>query len=79
MAPKRGAAPHAAHQLDLLAGKVTDAHAAIATAAVTATVAAIARTAAAREVKTQRRADRLAAIEERNKHAASHPVDHPGG
>lgn len=71
---KPGAVPHAGHQLDLLAGKVTAAHAAQQAAAITATAAAIAATETARASKAQRRADRLAAIEERNKHAAAHPV-----
>jgi hypothetical protein len=71
--------PHAGRQLDLLAQKVTDAHAQLAVAAAAAADKAVAATHAARETAAQRRRDRLALIEERNKRAASRPVDHAAG
>lgn len=71
--------PHAGHQAQTRAATVTAAHAAIAASAIAATTAAVARVAAARTTKAQARAERLAAIEARNKNAPGAAVARAGG
>lgn len=71
MAPKRSGPPHAAAKLVQLAGAAGDAHSAITEHQAAAVAAHVAAMQEGRRTKQQRRADRLAAIEERNKHATA--------
>lgn len=75
----RNTQPHAGHQLATLTDAVVAAHGQLAAAAVAATGRAVAAAENARATRAQLRQARLVAIEQRNKHAASHPVDHAAG